>query len=205
MKFKFGNTKTLISYLKSSYPFVLDFPILILTISYLILGSRDDALVHGVGAGILVIASAWSAYRKNEIHNKRLLLSKYRKYPIFKYLWENDFKLNKDLYFEGKYQQYEFVIFIISKFEDGIENNYIVIRSFYNLPITYSNNKKKERDLCGKYYFGELFFENNSVTFVPYDWKRPNFEENFNALISIYQRENLTPLSKNEWLSKIDK
>lgn len=212
-KFKFGNRKILKDYLKISYPYFLDFSILIFFISYYIKGSignkseyaLEDAFIHGIGVGIFIIACTWYMYMQNEIYNKKYLLLKYKKYPSFKYLRENGFRINKGLFYEGIYRQHEFVVFLIPKTENGVENNYIAIRSFYDLPADWECRKKKERDLCGNYHFGELFFENNSVIFIPYDWQKINFENNFNALIDVFKREDLKPISAKEWLNRMEK
>lgn len=197
-KIQFKKEGILKQYLNLSYPYCVDFPVLIFFISLLTIGSFANALVHAFAVGIIILLFILYAYLQNEIYSKKHELLKYQKLEIFDYLRNNNFKVNKDLYFEGTHQGYQIIVFLITREENGRNNDYVCIRAFYKFASSL-DNIKRERDMSGKYYIGELFFENNCVTYMPYDWENPDFQENFNGLVSVLKRENLLPLTKEEW------
>jgi len=131
--------------------------------------------------------------RKKEI--RKLNSSKYTFLDI------NKFKMDQNLCFEGKYKEFWFRVIPISKRgKNGNGFDYDIITAFYTY-INDSQENKKEYNLHGKYeyFLGRLDFHNHSVTFVPNDWKSPDFKSNFEGLISILKREKLLPISIDDW------
>lgn len=55
--------------------------------------------------------------------------------------------------------------------------------------------------MSGEYNFGDVHFENHCAGFVPKDWENPDFKANFDALITIFEREGLLPITKDDWES----
>jgi hypothetical protein len=121
----------------------------------------------------------------------------------YSFLDENNFKLHQDLYFEGIYKGFFFRVLPVTKWIEkgrgrGKEIEYVAIESLYTFdPESY--NIEREGKMCGDYFLGHIHFANHCAGFVPKDWENPNFKENFDGLISIFKRENLKPLMKNDW------
>lgn len=121
----------------------------------------------------------------------------------YAFLDKVNFKLHQDLYFEGLYNGFYFRVLPMSKWiEKGRgrrkDIEYVVIESFYKFDSG-SNDIEREIEMCGDYFLGHVHFANHCAGFIPKDWENPNFEENFDGLISIFERENLKPLMKNDW------
>lgn len=132
--------------------------------------------------------------RKNRI--KKLTSKKYS------FLDDNNFTLHEDLYFEGKYKEFWFRILPMTKWQrKGKEIEYDIIESFYNFDSD-QLNEDKEQSISGDYFIGRLHFANNCVAFVPKDWNAPDFKENFDGLINIFNIEKLRPISKIDWEEK---
>ena len=127
------------------------------------------------------------------VRKKRIKRLKSEKYS---FLHEESFQLHSDLFFEGTYQGYFIKVLPLSKLQTATkEIEYDVIEAYY----TFDAENSKEKELTGSYFLGELFFSNHCVGFLPKDWENPDFKSNLDELISILQRENLKPLSKEDW------
>ena len=77
------------------------------------------------------------------------------------------------------------------------EIEYDIIEAYYTFGL--EKDEKKEENLSGVYFLGELHFSNHCVGYYPKDWRNPDFKENLDGLISILKRENLKPFSKEDW------
>ncbi len=116
----------------------------------------------------------------------------------YKFLDDNNFTLHPDLYFEGNYRGFYFRILPMTKWiKHGKDIEYIVIESFYTFD-TYTQDNDREKRMCGNYFIGEVHFGNHCVSFTPRDWESPDFKENFDGLIDIFEREKLYPLFKDD-------
>lgn len=123
------------------------------------------------------------------------------KYDFFH---KNGFNITEDFYLEGIYADYYICIIPSCKWlRHNKKIDYDVIQAFYELEVDV-NIKIKETAMSGQYYFGELIFGNNYVSFIPRDWKLPDFEQNIKGLLTVLRREELIPLSKQDWIAKID-
>lgn len=133
--------------------------------------------------------------RKRKIRN--LTSDKYA------FLDKQNFKLHEDLYFEGIYKGFFFRVLPMSKWIQkkrgrGNDIEYVVIESFYTFDSD-SGDIEREAKMCGDYFIGNVHFGNHCAGFVPKDWNNPDFKENFDGLISIFKRETLIPLMKEDW------
>lgn len=121
----------------------------------------------------------------------------------YSFLHQHNFVLHEDLYFEGQYKDFFIRVipdqeWIQKKRGPGKFIEYIVIESYYKfLSDTYG--VEDEYNLSGEYNIGKVHFENHCAGFIPKDWDNPNFEENFDGLIGLFKRENLAPISKEEF------
>lgn len=77
---------------------------------------------------------------------------------------------------------------------------YVIIESFYRF-ASEPTAADREAKMSGEYRLGDVHFENHCAGFVPKDWKNPDFKANFDALITIFEREGLLPITKNDWES----
>ena len=121
----------------------------------------------------------------------------------YAFLEECDFELHEDLYFTGTYKYFYFRVIPMTKWQQGKkEIEYDVIEAYY----TYNADKENpdfENGISGTYAVGELLFVNHCVGYLPKDWMKPDFKDNFDGLISIFKRLNLEPLAKNVWDKEI--
>lgn len=136
-------------------------------------------------------------YYKQKKKIKKLTSDKYE------FLDKQDFILHEDLYFEGIYNGFFFRVLPMTKWIEkgrgrGKDIEYVAIESFYTFDSDSSDNER-EAKMCGDYFLGNIYFGNHCAGFVPKDWGSPDFKENFDGLISIFKRENLTPLMKEDW------
>lgn len=136
-------------------------------------------------------------YFKRKKKIKNLVSDKYA------FLNQQNFTLHEDLYFEGVYNGFFFRVLPMTKWiqrKRGRGNNieYIVIESLYKSDSD-SIDKEREAKMCGDYFLGKIHFGHHCARFVPKDWDNPDFKENFDGLISIFKRENLIPLMKEDW------
>ena len=135
--------------------------------------------------------------------------SKIKKLNSIKYdfLDKCNFTIHQDLYFEGMYGGFYFRVLPMTKFIEkrrsmGKKIEYVVIESFYQFESDFYDSEKEKR-MCGEYFLGQVHFSNQCAGFIPKDWEIPNFKENFDGLISIFKRENLKPIFKEDWENTI--
>lgn len=135
-----------------------------------------------------IIVLEWNFRRKRMKH---LYSNRYS------YLDHCGFSLNENFYFEGIFQGYNFIItpLILNK-EDQKPVDYDIISAFYQSD---SLSVEKENSLNGDYFIGELFFENQCVSYIPKDWQKPDFLENLDQIVQILNRESLKPISIDDW------
>jgi len=136
-------------------------------------------------------------YFKRKKKIKNLVSDKYA------FLNQQNFTLHEDLYFEGVYNGFFFRVLPMTKWIQrkrgrGNSIEYIVIESLYKSDSD-SIDKEREAKMCGDYFLGKIHFGHHCARFVPKDWDNPDFKENFDGLISIFKRENLIPLMKEDW------
>jgi len=175
----------------------------------LINSSFRDAVIAGlafwIGIAVLFIGVGFPS----EEYFKRKMRIKELTSPKYAFLDENGFTLHPDLYFEGTYKGLFFRILPMTKWIEkkkgrGKELHYVIIESFYSFK-TDSQNPKKEENLRGDYFFGRIHFANQCASLLPKDYENTDFQINLEGLISIFHRENLLPLSKEEWEETIGK
>lgn len=136
-------------------------------------------------------------YYKRKKKIKSLTSDKYA------FLNQENFSLHEDLYFEGIYNGFFFRVLPMTKWIEkkrgrGNEIEYLIIEAFYTFDSN-ASDKNREANMCGDYFIGNVHFGNHCAGFIPKDCNNPNFKKNFDGLISIFHRENLKPLMKNEW------
>lgn len=135
-----------------------------------------------------LITIEWSFRRKRlkYLYSKR-----------YSFLDQYGFSLNENLYFEGIYKNYYILINpVISNQKDQKSVEFDIISAFYQ---SESLSAEKEEYLCGEYFIGELYFENQCVSYIPKDWQTPDFLENLDQIVQILKRERLEPISKEDW------
>ena len=158
-----------------------------------------NSLLFGflVWIGIIVIfigvGFTSEEYFKRKKQIKKLKSGKYA------FLDKNNFMLHQDLYFEGEYKRFFFrVLPMIKWIEKGRDIEYVAIEAFYTFESDLEDIEKEKR-MCGDYFLGQLYFVNHCAGFIPNDWENPDFKENFDDLVNIFNRLNLKPLSQNDW------
>lgn len=169
----------------------------------LIGNSVSDALVTGlavwIGIIVLFIGVGFTSeeYYKRKMRIKELTSSKYA------FLDENGFVLHPDLYFEGTYREFFFRILPMTKWIEkkrgrGKDIHYVIIESFYSFNND-SQEPKKEGIMSGDYHIGRIHFANQCASLLPKDYENTDFKMNLDGLVSIFHRNNLQPLSMEEW------
>ena len=153
----------------------------------------------GVIVMFAVVGFMSEEYFQRKMKIKKLSSEKYA------FLKTNNFVLHEDLYFEGVYRDFSFSVFPVEEWIKTSKRNtrgkhveYLIIESYYLFEQDFIDSKR-EINLCGEYSIGEIKFMNHCASFIPYDFDKPNFKDNFEALISIFRREKLKPLSKLDW------
>jgi hypothetical protein len=130
-------------------------------------------------------------YLKRKKQIRRLLSDKY------KFLRKHNFRILNELVYVGEYNGYHFRI-LPMRYPQQPNYEYDIIETYYN-----TDDAEKEASLCGEYYIGRINFNENVAGCLPKNWKNPNFKENFEELIHIMDRENLKPISRDNWAQKI--
>lgn len=121
----------------------------------------------------------------------------------YTFLDKNGFELHEDLYFTGIYKNFHFRVIPLTKWQQGKkEIEYDVIEAYYTFHAD-KENTDLENGISGTYAVGELLFVNHCVGYLPNDWMKPDFKENFDQLISIFKRLNLVPYAKSAWDKEI--
>lgn len=138
-------------------------------------------------------------YYKRKKQIKKLMSDQYA------FLDLHGFTLHEDLYFEGIYEGFFFRVcpateYIKKGYAGKKAVEYVIIESFYRF-ASGSTDAEREAKMSGEYNFGDVHFENHCAGFVPKDWKNPDFKANFDALITIFKREGLLPITKDDWES----
>lgn len=136
-------------------------------------------------------------YYKRKKQIKKLMSDQYA------FLDLHGFTLHEDLYFEGIYEGFFFRVcpateYIKKGYAGKKAVEYVIIESFYRF-ASEPTDAEREAKMSGEYNFGDVHFENHCAGFVPKDWKNPDFKANFDALIAIFKREGLLPITKNDW------
>ena len=169
----------------------------------LINNSALTSLYLGLSAWIVIIAIWMGIGFTSEEYLKRKKKIKNLTSDKYAFLDKHNFSLHEDLYFEGIYNGFFFRVLPMTKWIQkkrgrGNDIEYVVIESFYTFE-TGLNDKEREAEMCGDYFLGNVHFGNHFAEFVPKDWDNPDFKENFDGLLSIFNRENLVPLMKEDW------
>jgi hypothetical protein len=159
-----------------------------------------SALLFGVltWIGIIVLFIAVGFTSEEYFIRKKKIQKLYS--ARYAFLDEHHFTLHPDLYFEGEYKGFHVRVIPVTKYrEKGKPLEYDIIEAFYDFDAEEQHSDEKEKKLNGNYYIGNIRFGNLCAGFIPKDWENPDFQESINGLISIFRRENLKPLSKEEW------
>ena len=191
-------------YWKNGYKGGLYFGVVVFLFS-LINNSVLKSFYFGISVliGVIVIFAGIGfmseEYFQRKIKIKKLTSGKYD------FLYKNNFTLHQDLYYEGIFRDFYFNVFLVEEWIKsgngkgrGKHIEYIIIESFYLFEQD-SFDSEREINMCGGYSIGEINFMNHCANYIPYDFDKPNFKDNFEALISIFRREKLKPLSKLDW------
>jgi hypothetical protein len=129
--------------------------------------------------------------RKKKI--KKLLSEKYS------FLLLNGFAIHENLFFEGLFRNYFIRILPMTNRQQKKEDiEYDIIEAIYSFDIDEDNNDLEQR-LSGNYDFGKLNFAHNCVEFLPEDWEAPDFKENLDNLICLFEKEGLKPITRKDW------
>lgn len=123
--------------------------------------------------------------------------------PKYRFLLDQGFMVKEKAYLEGTYKGYHFRVYTM---KETIQNkkgrfkqvSFDLIESCYTFP----NRIINEGNLSSRYYFGTLFFENHVVGLIPTPSSKLDFEEALNGLVLVLKREELMPLSFEEWQEK---
>jgi hypothetical protein len=170
-----------------------------------LLSSGSILVFIGVGIGLwgfIIIIYMTVGFPREEYfkRKKRIVELQSRKYN---FLYENNFELHEDLFFEGIFKGYYFRIYPIVKWiQKGNDIKYETIEAYYDYDKNRFNHEK-ENNLCGEYFLGQLEFGNQIVGYLPKDWECPNFKENLEGLLYILKREGLYPIEKSVWDKEI--
>jgi hypothetical protein len=168
-------------------------------INNLVINSLLFGLFTWIGIVLLFIGVGFTSeeYFKRKKRIEKLNSGKYS------FLDDNNFSLHQDLYFEGEYKGFWARVLPMNKWVEtkrgrGKDIDFVAIECLYTFESDVEDGERENR-MCGNYFLGQLNFTNHCVGFIPKDWENPVFKENFDGLISIFNRENLKPLSKNNW------
>ena len=157
------------------------------------------ALMYGLlsWAGIIVLFIGAGFTSEEYFIRKKKIQKLYS--GRYSFLDEQHFTLHPDLYFEGEYRGFWIRVIPVTKYrERGKPVEYDIIEAFYDFDSELPDTEREKR-LSGNYYLGNIHFANHCAGFIPKDWQNPDFRENIDGLVSIFRRENLKPLSPEEW------
>lgn len=164
-----------------------------------VLKSLFIGLIVWIGIIVIFVGIGFTSeeYFKRKKKIKELYSSKYA------FLDKCNFMLHEELYFEGIYNGYFFRVLPITEwFEKGRGRGkyirYHFIESFYSFESDTQESEREDR-MSDEYFLGKIQFKNKCARFIPKDWESPDFEVNFDGLISIFKRENLKPLLQDDW------
>jgi hypothetical protein len=130
---------------------------------------------------------------ERKIQIKKLQSKKY------KFLHDNSFIINENLFFEGIYKNFFIMVHPSTQWLNPRKKvEYVVIETYYNYSYPNDDVIKKEKEMSGEYIYGHFSFENGCVGFLPKDNQKPNFEKDFYGLLDICRRHGLIPVSKKE-------
>ncbi|PXV67412.1 hypothetical protein CLV62_10385 [Dysgonomonas alginatilytica] len=151
-------------------------------------------LLYGFIFSLVIFSEEY--YKPKQIM-KRLSSAKYL------YFDKAGFEVTENLTLKGSYKGFDIILYPQTIYKQKEKNvTYDVIETFYTINEE-SCLEKKEKNMSGKYNIGELFFQNQAVSFVPYKWCNPDYESIIEDLINILKREELKPLSKKDWDERI--
>jgi len=160
-------------------------------------GSLSTSLSVGAGVWVFIIIIYITVGFPSEEYFKRKKMIASLQSDKYSFLYDNDFKLHEDLYFEGIFEGYFFRIYPMEKWvPKGKDIKYDVIEAYYNYD---SEETPDIKGLSGDYYLGRLHFVNKMVSYLPCDWEMINFKENLEGVVNILKREHLYPIDINTW------
>ncbi len=190
-------------YLGSSFLGGLFLGLFSFLLSLLLGNSAIDSLLIGFSLWIgVVIFFTGIGFTSEEYFKRKKEIKKLRS-DKYSFLDAKSFLLHQDLYFEGIYQDYHFRVIPKTKWRERQKDiDYVIIEAFYRFDNE-GDNIEREANLSGEYFLGQLHFANQCIGFIPKDWEKPNFKENFDGLISILMREKLFPFPIAEWENTI--
>lgn len=163
------------------------------------------SLKAGLVAWLFMIVIFMGIGFTSEEYFKRKAIIRKLQSNKYSFLHDNGFIVHEDLFLEGVYSNYHFRVLPVPDRQGKISGiKYDIIHAFYSFDSD-SNDKRKEKNLSGEYFIGDLLFANHCVGYVPKDWEKPDFKDNFEGLISILKRENLKPLTISDWESTFGK
>ncbi|WP_290854560.1 hypothetical protein [Fervidobacterium sp.] len=176
--------------------------ILVFLLSLINNGALNSLYFGLIAWGAIIIIWIGIGFTSEEYYKRKKKIKKLTS-DKYAFLDKQGFKLHEDLYFEGIYNGFFFRVLPMTKWIEkgrgrGKNIEYVVIESFYAFESD-SIDKEREEKMSGDYFLGNVHFSDHCAGFVPKDWENPDFKENFDGLISIFKRENLIPLMKEEW------
>lgn len=164
-------------------------------------GSLSTSLAVGAGVWVFIIIIYMTVGFPSEEYFKRKKKIAGLKSDKYSYLYDNNFKLHEDLYFEGVFEGYFFRIYPIKEWvPKGKDIEFVVIKAYFNYDPEVITDIK---GLSGEYYLGYLIFGNKYVSYLPKDWDMINFKENLEGVVTILKREHLYPIDINIWEEEV--
>ncbi len=182
---------------------------LIIGVLFFLLSLTDNSAVKSLWIGFwvwvcIIVLIMGVGFPSEEYIRRKKKIRKLTS-PQYSFLRENGFVLHQDLYFEGVYHGYSIRVTPMRKWlKPNREVEYVFIEALYEFQDG-ENSREREMNLCGEYFVGRLMFAHHCAGFVPKDWEQPDFKENLDGLVNILKRENLAPISKDEWEGRFGK
>ena len=137
-----------------------------------------------------------------EYYKPRMIMKRLNS-KVYTFFDQAGFEITENFTLEGSYKGFDIILYPQTIYKQKQKNvTYDIIETFYTINEE-SCLEKKEKNMSGKYNIGELFFQNQVVSFVPCKWCNPDYESIIEDLINILKREELKPLSKKDWDDRI--
>lgn len=118
------------------------------------------------------------------------------KYSFFD---KENFYISNVLDLRGEYKKYHFIITPYTLFQKRKRIDYDVVTTYYSMDYS-KDMRRREEELSGEYNIGDLIFEDHLVGFIPKNFVNPDYEDVLTSFVYILQRENLQPISEQEYI-----
>lgn len=136
---------------------------------------------------------------RSEYHYQIVNLRKVKseRYSFFD---KQGFKISDKLDLRGEYRDFHFIVMPQIDVQHKRKNiHYDVIGTFYSMDYE-GDISEREENLSGVYNIGELIFNDHFVGFTPKNFVNPDYEDVLTSFVYILQRENLQPISEQEYI-----